>query len=136
MPSNQLSVTPTFHRRARSQLVMLTIQFLLGMGVNLIGLPSETSGLVKVTTGVLLGVHVLVSVGLIVVAALSLWRSGPLDRPLRNQAWLGGILIVISTVAGVLTTAADNNWWSYLMAVGFIASFIVYGNLLLRTTAS
>ena len=133
MSSDLLPAVPVLHRRARSQLMMLTIQFLLGMGVNLIGLPSETSGLAKVTTGALLGIHVLVSLGLIVVAALSIWRSGPLDPGSKRQAWLGGILIVISVVAGVITMSADNNWWSYLMAVGFIASFIVYGNLLLRT---
>ena len=133
MSSNLSQAVPVLHRRARSQLVMLTIQFLLGMGVNLIGPTSEATGLAKVTTGALLGLHVLVSLGLIVVAALSLWRSGPLDPGSRRQAWLGAILIVISVVAGVLTMVTDNNWWSYLMAVGFIASFIVYGNLLLRT---
>ena len=133
MSSNQPPVAPVLHRRARSQLMMLTIQFLLGMGVNLIGLPSETSGLAKGTTSALLGLHILVSLGLIVVAALTIWRSGPLDRQSTNQAWVGGILIVISTVAGVLATSAESNWWSYLMAVGFIASFVVYGNLLLRT---
>ena len=47
MSNAQRSGGPVLHRRARSQLMMLTIQFLLGMGVNLIGLPSENSGLAK-----------------------------------------------------------------------------------------
>jgi len=34
-------------KRARAQIVMLLAQFLLGMGVNLIGLPSETSGVAR-----------------------------------------------------------------------------------------
>ena len=133
MSNAQRSGGSVLHRRARSQLMMLTIQFLLGMGVNLIGLPSENSGLAKAVTGALLGLHILVSLGLIVVAALTIWRSGPLDPQSTNQAWVGGILILISTVAGVLTTSVDSGWWSYLMAVGFIASFVVYGNLLLRS---
>jgi uncharacterized membrane protein len=117
-------------RRARGQVMMLGAQFLLGMGVNLIGLPSEASGAAKATTATLLVIHILISVGLIVTAALCLWRSGALDPRSKNQAWIGGILVLITVIAGILTTASDNHWWSFLMAVGFIASFFVYGMLL------
>src|SRR5262249_38630571 len=134
LSSNQTSAgAAVLNRRVRGQLIMLAISFLLGTAVNLIGLPNENSGAGKATTSTLLGLHILISVGLLVGAALCIWRSGPLAPPSRNQAVIGGALIVITIVAGVLTLATESNWWSYLMAVGFIGSVIVYGNLLLRT---
>jgi len=41
-------------RRARTQVSQLTLTFLLGMGVNLIGVPDETSGAANVVTSILL----------------------------------------------------------------------------------
>jgi hypothetical protein len=124
------------NRRARGQLSMLVLMFLLGMGVNLIGLPSETSGGAKVATGILLGLHILLSLGLLVGAALCLWRSGPLDDAMRNQALIGAVLLVVSFVAGILNTALGSNWWSFLMAVGFIGAFVVYGRIYVKTARS
>ena len=115
---------------------MLTILFLLGMGVNLIGRPDENSGAAKVVTSIALGLHILVAIGLLVVAALCLWRSGELAPAARSLAQTGGILIVVSIVAGVLTMTTDSKWWSYLMAVGFIASLLVYGRLLVQKPTS
>jgi hypothetical protein len=124
------------NRRARGQLSMLVLQFLLGMGVNLIGLPSENTGGAKVFTGILLGLHILLSVGLLVGAALCLLRSGPLDDPMRNQVLLGAVLVVVSLVAGILDTSLGSNWWSFLMAVGFIGALVVYGQIYLKTARS
>ena len=124
------------NRRARSQLSMLVLQFLLGMGVNLIGLPSENSGGAKVITGILLGLHILLSLGLLVVAVLCLLRSGPLDDAMRNQVLLGGVLVLVSFVAGILDTSLGSNWWSFLMAVGFIGAFVVYGWIYVKTARS
>ena len=98
------------NRRARGQLSMLILQFLLGMGVNLIGLPSENTGGAKVFTWILLGLHILLSVGLLVGAALCLLRSGPLDDATRNLVLLGGVLVVVSLVAGILDTSLGSNW--------------------------
>jgi hypothetical protein len=124
------------NRRARSQLSMLVLQFLLGMGVNLIGLPSENTGATKVITGILLGLHILLSLGLLVVAALCLLRSGPLDDAMRNQALIGAVLVAVSFVAGILDTSLGSNWWSFLMAVAFIGAFVVYGRIYISTARS
>jgi hypothetical protein len=121
------------HRRVRGQLSMLVIMFLLGMGVNLIGLPSENTGGAKVITGILLVLHILVSLGLIVGAALCLLRSGPLDNAMRNEVLIGGVLIVVAFVAGILDTSLGSAWWSFLMAVAFIGAFVVYGRIYLAT---
>jgi hypothetical protein len=131
-----VSAAAVLNRRARSQLSQLGLQFLLGMGVNLIGLPSENTGAAKVITGILLGLHVLLSLGLLVVAALCLLRSGPLDDALRNQALVGAVLIVLSFVAGILDTSLGSHWWSFLMALGFIGAFFVYGRIYVRTARS
>jgi hypothetical protein len=61
-------------REARNQLVFLSAQFLLGMAVNLIGQPSETTGAAHAVSTVLLGLHAVVAIGL--VAGPS-WSSGP-----------------------------------------------------------
>ncbi len=121
--------------RARAQISMLTIMFLLGMAVNLIGMPSEVSGGAKTATSIFLGLHVLVSLGLLVGAGLTIRLASAAGENLRRLAWIGGVLIVITFLAGVLTLAFDNNWWSYLMAAGFIASYLVYIGLLMQARA-
>jgi hypothetical protein len=114
--------------------MQLTVAFLLGMGVNLIGVPDETTGAAKVVTSIALGLHVLVALGLLVVAALCLWGSGELTAAARNLALTGLVLTVVTIATGVLTLTTGSNWWSFVMAVGFIASFLVYGRLLLKPT--
>ncbi len=118
-------------RRAQAQINMLTVMFLLGMAVNLIGLPSETSGLAKTATVIFLGLHVLISFGLLVGSVLTI-RLSAAGTNLRRLAGIGALLIVITFIAGVLTMTFDNNWWSYLMAAGFIASYLVYIGLLMQ----
>ncbi len=118
-------------RRAQAQINMLTVMFLLGMAVNLIGLPSETSGIAKTATTIFLGLHALIGLGLLVGAALTI-RLSAAGTDLRRLAGIGALLIVITFVAGVLTLALDNNWWSYLMAAGFIASYLVYIGMLMQ----
>jgi hypothetical protein len=119
-------------RRAQAQLVMLLAQFLLGMGVNLIGLPSETTGGARVVTVAALVAHVAIAVGLIVGAILTVRRTARLGPELRRLSWIGLILVAITTVVGVLTMILTSNWWSYLMAVGFVALVITYGTLYVR----
>ncbi len=119
-------------RRAQAQISMLTVMFLLGMAVNLIGMPSETNGAAKTATLIFLGLHVLISLGLLVGAGLTIRLAG---TNLRRLAGIGALLGVITFLAGILTLAFDNNWWSYLMAAGFIASYLVYIRLLIQAGA-
>jgi len=117
-------------REARFQLVGLSAQFLLGMAVNLIGQPSETTGAAHAVSTVLLGLHVVVAIGLIAGAVMvNRAARGGGDRP-RQLARSGGVLIALTVIAGVMTVITKNNWWSYTMAAGFIASMLLYGSLL------
>ncbi len=122
-------------RRAWAQISMLTVMFLLGMAVNLIGMPSETNGTAKTATLIFLGLHVLISLGLLVGAGLTIRLATNTGPDLRRLAGIGALLVVITFLAGILTLAFDNNWWSYLMAAGFIASYLVYIRLLIQAGA-
>lgn len=119
-------------REARNQLLFLSAQFLLGMAVNLIGQPSQTTGAARAVSTVLLGLHAVVAIGLVAGAVMVIRaaRSGG-DRP-RQPARTGAVLIGLTAVAGVLTAITKSNWWSYGMATGFIASVLLYGTLLVR----
>ena len=69
-------------REARNQLLFTSAQFLLGMAVNLIGQPSETTGTAHAASTVLLGLHVVVAIGLLAGAVLVIRAArGGGDRP-------------------------------------------------------
>lgn len=123
---------PKLRRRLVGQLGMLTVEFLLGTGVNLIGLPKENTGAAKVVTTILLTVHIAVAVGLIVGAILTVRYAARMGSRANRLSWTGAVLVFVTIIAGVLTMALGSNWWSYTMAVGFIASFLVYGMMLGR----
>jgi hypothetical protein len=42
----------------------------------------------------------------------------------------------VGVVADILTLITKNNWWSYTMAVGFIAALLASGGLLLPASAT
>ena len=119
-------------REARLQLVGLSGQFLLGMAVNLIGQPSETTRAAHAVSTVLLGLHVVAAIGLVggAVMVIRAARGGG-ERP-RQLARSGAVLIGLTVIGGVMTVITKNNWWSYTMAAGFIASVLLYGSLLVR----
>ena len=48
----------------------------------------------------------------------------------------GAAAIVLTFGAGITTLITKNNWWSYAMAVGFIASLLVYVSLLVQATGA
>ena len=117
-------------RRSREALSALAAQFLLGMGANLIGAPAENSGVGRVAASALLGLHALVGIGVIVVAArlLAVARADGVGR--REAVW--GLVTVIATfLIGVATWLTGSEWLSFLMAVGFAASAVLYVRTLL-----
>lgn len=117
---------------ARRQVMMLSAQFLLGMAVALIGQPSETTGPAHTASNVLLGLHVLVAIALVATAVRAIWAARASGEAACRLARLGAVMIGLTFVAGVITMITKNNWWSYAMAVGFIASLLLYGSLLVQ----
>lgn len=116
--------------KLRSQFGMLTAMFLLGMAVNLIGLPDEATGFWRTASICLLVLHVLVAIGLIVGAVQIRTLSEKAGAPFRTFGMVGSAGVGVAFLGGILTMATHgNNWWSYVMAVGFISAMIGYGRL-------
>jgi len=117
-------------RRSREALSALAAQFLLGMGANLIGAPAENSGVGRVAASALLGLHALVGIGVIVVAArlLAVARA---DGVGRSEAVWGLVTVIATFLIGVATWLTGSEWLSFLMAAGFAASAVLYVRTLL-----
>lgn len=134
--TENLDVRP-LRRRARNQLAMLSAQFLLGMAVNLLGTPGGvTANPAKAASYAFTALHVLIGIGLIVGTVLTIRRALGWGRPVVRLTVFGGVSVVVAFAAGILTMAPGGDWWSYLMAVGFMAALALYGMLYLRTHTS
>ncbi|MGA0567444.1 hypothetical protein ACO2Q7_08940 [Rathayibacter sp. KR2-224] len=112
-------------RRSREALSALAVQFLLGMGANLIGSPEENGGTARVLAGIILGLHALVGIGLIVVA-VRVWLAARAEHTAERSALWAFIVVILTFLAGIATMFTGNDWLSFLMAVGFVASAALY----------
>lgn len=131
---SESALTPqaALRRRARGQLSMLLVQLLLGIAVNLIGSPSQTSGAAKIATSVFLGLHVLVAIGLVVGGILTAVNAARAEPKRAGLGWTGFAVVIVTFAAGVITMTTNSGWWSFLMAAGATASLIIYGVLFMR----
>jgi hypothetical protein len=100
---------------ARHQVMGLASVFLLGMAVNLTGLPAETSGAAHLASIALLAAHVLIALGIVTGTVLLLRAAARLGGWWRRQAIAGTAAIAVAVAAGILTLTAGSNWWSYAM---------------------
>ncbi len=124
-------------RRCREALSALALQFLLGMGANLIGTPEENPGAAGVFAGIVLGLHALIGIGLIVVA-VRVWLTARGSGVAVSPALWAFIVIIVTFLAGVGTMITDNGWLSFLMSLGFVAAAALYvavGRIALRAQA-
>jgi len=117
-------------KQARDQLGGLTAMFLLGMGVNLIGLPSETTGGANTATSIILSLHVLIGLSLIAGSIVTVVRAR--SSAFYTHAWVGLATIFLTFVCGAMTVITSSDWWSYVMSLGFIANFWIYGALFMK----
>jgi hypothetical protein len=112
-------------RTSREALTALGVQFLLGMGANLIGPPSESSGASSAVASIVLGLHVLVGVGLVVVGVRVLLAAR--SQGLGRRAALWALVVTVGTfLVGVGTMLTGSEWLSFLMAAGFLAGAALY----------
>ena len=119
-------VTPAaLARRSREALSALALQFLLGMGANLIGSPEENVGAARVIAGIVLGLHALVGIGLIAVS-VRVWLAARQVAVAERAALWAFIVIILTFLVGVGTMFTANNWMSFLMSVGFVAAAALY----------
>jgi heme A synthase len=80
---------------------------------------------------VLLGLHVLVAISLVAIAARVIRAARASGEGARRLAHWGAVMIGLTFVTGVITMITKNDWWSYAMALGFIA-LLLYGSLLVQ----
>jgi hypothetical protein len=112
---------------ARAQLGMLVVQFLAGMALNLIGSPTSSVG--KTSETLLLILHAVIAVGLVVGAIRIAIAAAPSPRNMKI-ARAAAVAIGVALIGGVLTLVGPlSELWSYIMSIGFIAAFVLYGRL-------
>jgi hypothetical protein len=119
-------------RRSREALTALAVEFVLGMSVNL--LPDDGSGAVRVLRSVVLGLHVLVGIGIVIVAVRVLLAARRQAVGATEALW-ALVAAAITFVAGVLTIVLHSDWFSFLMAVGFLATAALYVRTLVLSGA-
>jgi hypothetical protein len=123
--STSLNASPVLVRRSREALSTLAVQFLLGMGANLIGSPEENDGGARVVAGIILGLHALVGIGVIVVA-VRVWLAARRDGVAQTAALWAFIVIILTFLVGVGTMFTGSGWMSFLMALGFVVAAALY----------
>jgi hypothetical protein len=134
-PNPDTSVDPASLRHlVRHQVLGLASVFLLGMAVSLIGLPSKTRGTAHIASLIFLAAHVVIAVGLIAGTVMVLRAATRLGSRRRRQSIAAASAIGVAVAAGILTLSAGSNWWSYLMAVGFVTALLANVGLLLPET--
>lgn len=111
--------------RLRQVLAMLGAEFLLGMGANLVGLPSEVKGAAHAVTLTFIGLHALLAIGIVVVAFL-VSRSASEEQVAIRPTTIGGISVAVTFVAGMGTLMTGSAWLSFVMAAGFLAAAAMY----------
>ncbi|HSX46262.1 MAG TPA: hypothetical protein VLG27_04680 [Candidatus Saccharimonadia bacterium] len=123
--------------RVYAILSMLIVQFFLGMGENVLGTPaSDASTLHNAVAGIVLGLHALTAIG-IIIAAVQINRLRPNASP-WVQKWTvrGAASVGLAFVSGLLTLATSwSEFFSFLMASGFILAFTSYGLVLLSLSS-
>ena len=88
---------------ARHQVMGLASVFVLGMAVNLIGLPSQTSGVAHPAGIAFLAAHALIALGLVIGTLLLLRAAARMGGRWRRQATAGAAAIAVAVAAGILT---------------------------------
>ncbi|WP_285114189.1 hypothetical protein [Leifsonia sp. fls2-241-R2A-40a] len=118
------SPSESLRRRSREALSALALQFLLGMAANLIGEPD--GGFVAVVDTIIIILHILIAIGLVVVAVRVLLAARQAGVGQRLALW-GLVVISLTFLAGVATVVFGSDWASYLMACGFLVAAALYG---------
>ncbi len=127
--TSEVASVSLVRRRSREALSALAVLFLLGMAANLFGDPSDTSTAALVTSGILVGLHSLVAIGLVVVAVRVRIAAAREAVGQRDALW-ALVVVGVTCLIGVGTALTANEWLSFLMAAGFLGAAALYTRLL------
>lgn len=117
-------------RRSREALIALAVQYLLGMAANLIGEPE--GGFAVAFDWVVIILHILIAIGLVVIAIRLLLVARQAQLGVRLAVW-GLVVIAVTFIAGVLTISIGSDWASYVMATGFLVAAALYAGTFLAS---
>jgi hypothetical protein len=114
-------------RSALRQIELLTVQFVLGMGANFIG--SGVKGFAEIAGTTVVVLHIAVAITLLLLAITTTTAAAKVSSSAKRAAYLAAGTIAVTFIAGLLTLLTGSNWWSFAMAVGFMAALLLYGKL-------
>jgi hypothetical protein len=113
------------HPRTVGMLLMLGLQFLLGVLLTFVG--KDATGATAVFGIFVLAFHVLIAIGLLINGTLLAYHyKDPLAR------W-GAWVIALTILSGLLTVVTASDVFSFLMAIGFLAASGIYVRLYMHT---
>jgi glucan phosphoethanolaminetransferase (alkaline phosphatase superfamily) len=120
-------------RQSLGLLTMLSIQFILGMLLNLfVDLPKNASfGTTLSHGGIVLALHIIIAVGLLIGSIILIVRSAAT----RSKSWLiasiiGALGVFVALTNGLAFIFNDDDVTSFIMALGFIVSATTYSTAL------
>lgn len=117
----------------KSQLVLLAVQYVAGMAINVLEPPEEaTRGLPQILSGLSLGIHAIVALGLVggAVVVSHRLRREPKLAGLRSWDLAAGLSVGLAIIAGGLSLGEQApELWSYVMACGALAAATSYGRI-------
>ncbi|HZY91844.1 MAG TPA: hypothetical protein VFG07_03595 [Thermoplasmata archaeon] len=136
-------MSPSHPRETLSRILwpflgLLSLEFVLGMTLNLFGpLPSGT-GLQLLVAAPVLAAHVLIGVLILGIASRALWLAYRTQDPRLEAAgaasWVFGLVAFVSGMAFVF--GGQSAGASYAMATGFLGQLIAVAVLLRMTSES
>lgn len=114
----------------------LTLEFVLGMILNLFTEPPEEGKLYPLWMSVLYAAHAVIGLLLLVGATILVIKSRhSMDEAWKKSAMWGFVSILVAAVSGMVMTQLGESVWekvaSLLMALASLAAFISYGRYFL-----
>lgn len=129
------SVGLSLKKRATGMLVMLAIEFVLGMLVNLFGhSPAEPEFATQpFVFKLFFPLHALIGFGFLIGATMLLVKLSKTSfNEAKKIAKFGFVSIVVTVASGIATVLVNeekSEWTSLVMSLGFLLSFYLYGKL-------
>lgn len=119
------------------QIGVLALIFLLGMWINLfVTIPTTVAETFWTSNdGHVVTIHALLGIvaGIISILIFRNFRKSD-DKALRSRALFGLVAVWLAIVGGAsFITNTTNNWYSYLMAIAFLAAFASYVFMIARS---